>query len=433
VAPLEVLAASAVEIALAVERGVLEDGRRADRSLSALLRERRDLAPPDHRFITQAVFALFRWHGWIEPLRRPRPEERLLLAWLLDAPSVHPACRIWARRIGYDPNRLSVLGDAPNWTARAEGLKRWLNLRTVNADPWRLFPDWLRDQLPMPPGGGTPKLKYLEFLQALQKRPSLWVRSQGCDEKAIWEELAASGVKPWVHRRLTRAARLEADADVHHLPAVQRGELEIQDIASQAVALVCDPDPGDRWWDACAGAGGKALHLAALMGGKGVVVATDTHSGRLKEAARRAKRSPFRNLTTKLWDGKYVAGKPKSFDGVLVDAPCSAVGTWRRNPDARWTLDRDAAARLSALQLQILTAASAGVRPGGTLVYSVCTLTLSETQGVIQSFLQAHPDFQLDPFLHPFDQSPTSGALLIWPQEADSDAMFIARMVRTKA
>src|SRR5262249_51214626 len=159
------------------------------------------------------------------------------------------------------------------------------------------------------------------------------------------------------------------DADVHHLPAFERGALEIQDLAAQAVALGCDPDPGDRWWDVCAGAGGKALHLATLMGGKGVVVATDVNAARLKEAARRARRSPLRNVTTKLWDGRRVAGKPRSFDGVLVDAPCSAIGTWRRNPDARWTTTRDAISRLGEIQSQILDAAAPGVRPGGTLFY----------------------------------------------------------------
>jgi 16S rRNA (cytosine967-C5)-methyltransferase len=430
VAPLDVLAGSAVEIAQAVEHEVFREHKRADKKLAALLRERRDLAPPDHRFIAQSVAALFRWHGWIEPLRLARPEERLLLAWVLDAPSVHPACRTWARRIGFDPTRLSALGDAPNWTARAEGLKRWVGGRAVNADPWRLFPDWLRENLPLPPGAGTPKLKYLELLQTLQKRPPLWVRVQDGDERAVWDELGASGLKPWIHRRLTRAAKLDVEADVHHLPAFTRGALEIQDLASQAVGHVCDPDPGERWWDACAGAGGKALHIAALMGGKGVVVATDTHSGRLKEAVRRARRSPFRNVTTKPWDGKHVAGKPRSFDGVLVDAPCSAIGTWRRNPDARWTLDRQAVGRLAAVQAAILAAASAGVKPGGTLVYSVCTLTVAETRGVVQPFLAAHPEFRLDPVPHPLADAATDGMIQIWPQDGDCDAMFIARMVR---
>ena len=324
-----------------------------------------------------------------------------------------------------------ALGDAPSWTARAEGLRRLLEGRPVTADPWRLFPPWLREHLPLPPGGGSPKTKYVELLQVLQTPAPLWVRAQNADEARLWAELARSGLKPWVHRRVTRAAKLEPDSDVHHLPAFERGELEIQDLASQAVGLACDPDPGDRWWDACAGAGGKALHLAALMGGKGVVVATDIHPLKLKEAARRAKRSPFRNLTTKEWDGRHVAGKPRSFDGVLVDAPCSAIGTWRRNPDSRWSIDRQAIPRLAELQLQILNAAAPGVRPGGVLVYSVCTLTPAETQGVVRAFLGAHPEFRLDPFPHPLTEASTDGTLLIWPQDADTDSMFIARMIRT--
>ncbi|MGE5755244.1 MAG: RsmB/NOP family class I SAM-dependent RNA methyltransferase [Planctomycetaceae bacterium] len=430
VAPLEILAESAVAIARQVERVVLDEKKRADRALAFALRGRRDLALPDHRFISQAAFALFRWRGWIEPLRLPRDEARLLLAWLLDAPHVHPVCRAWAEAIGRDPSRLVALGDAPSWTARAEGLKRWLGGRAITADPWRLFPDWLREHLPLPPGGGSPKLKYLELLNTFQTRPPLWVRAQGPDEKATWAELAELGVKPWVQRRISRAAKLPFEGDLYHLAPFLRGELEIQDLASQAVGLACDPDPGERWWDACAGAGGKALHLAALMGGKGVVVATDTHSGRLKETVRRARRSPFRNLTTKEWDGRHVAGKPRSFDGVLVDAPCSAIGTWRRNPDARWTLDRQAIPRLVELQRDLLRAASAGVRPGGTLVYSVCTLTPAETLGVVRAFLDDRPEFQLDPFPHPLTDVPTDGTLLIWPQDADTDAMFIARMVR---
>jgi 16S rRNA (cytosine967-C5)-methyltransferase len=261
----------------------------------------------------------------------------------------------------------------------------------------------------------------------------LWVRSQKPDPKSVWTELTGLGLKPWVHRRLLNAAKLPAEADVHHLAAFTRGDLEIQDLASQVVALVCDPEPGERWWDACAGAGGKALHLAALMTGKGVVVATDTSEARLKEAVRRARRSPFRNITTKVWTGKSVAGKPRSFDGVLVDAPCSAIGNWRRNPDARWTTQPDAIARLVEIQSQLLHAASAGVKPGGALVYSVCTITPDETTGVVGRFLKVQPAFKLDPFTNPLDDSVTDGTLMIWPQDADSDAMFVARLIRTGA
>ena len=433
VAPADVLAAAAVAVAGAAEHAVFGEARRADRAIAAALRGRRDLAAPDHRFVASAVFALFRWHGWVDGLNLARIEERLLLSWLLDAPTLHPACRIWARAAGRDVSRLVALGDAPNWTARAEGLKRWAGGGAVNADPWRLVPHWVRDVLPLPPGTATPKVRSLELLAALQKRAPLWVRAQGAEPDAVWDELRESGLKPWVHRKVTTAARLDADADVYHLPAFLHGRLEVQDLASQVVGLACDPDPGERWWDACAGAGGKALHLSALMNGRGVVVATDVHEARLKEAARRARRSPFRNLTTKVWDGKgrYTAGKPKSFDGVVVDAPCSAIGTWRRNPDARWSLDREAVPRLAETQLQFLHAASGGVKPGGTLVYSVCTVTPAETHAVVNRFLEDHHDFRLDPFPNPLNEAETNGTLQVWPQEADADAMFVARMVRT--
>ncbi len=430
VAPPDVLARSAVEIASRVEPAVLGEHRRADRLISSELRSRRDLAAPDHRFISQAVFSLFRWRGWIDPLKLRTIEQRLLFSMLLDQTTIHPAVRVLAKMAGRDPSRLVPLGEAPNWPARAEGFRRLLDGTPVTADPWRLFPDWLREHLPLPPGGGSTKTRFVELLQTLQTRSPLWLRAQGPDPEKTWSELKSLGVKTWVHRKILDAARVDADVDVYHLPPFERGDLEIQDLASQAVAFACDPDPGERWWDACAGAGGKSLHLAALMKGKGVVVATDVHAIKLREAVRRARRSPYRNISTKAWDGKHVAGKTGSFDGVLVDAPCSAIGTWRRNPDARWSLDRQAVSRLAELQAQILTTASAGVKVGGTLVYSVCTLTPPETTGVISAFLESRPNFRLDPFPHPLTGVETDGRVQIWPQDSDNDAMFIARMVR---
>ena len=430
VAPPDVLARAAIEIADRIESAVLGDGRRADRMLSSELRQRRDLAAPDHRFLSQAIFSLFRWRGWTEPLKLATTAERLLFSMLLDGSDVPPPCRIWARQAGLDPARLFPLGDAPTWAAKGESFRRLLGGGNIMVDPWRLFPDWLREHLPEPPGGGSTKTRYVSLLQTLQTRPPLWVRSQSGDSARSWAELKRLGIKVWVHRRVLESARLDADVDIYHLPPFERGELEIQDLASQAVAIACDPDPGERWWDACAGAGGKSLALAARMQGKGLVVATDVQANKLKETVRRARRSPFRNITTKEWDGKHVAGKPGSFDGVLADAPCSAIGTWRRNPDARWSIDRHAIARLAEVQSQVLSAAALGVKKGGTLVYSVCTLTIAETTEVVDRFLNGHPNFKLDPFPHPLSGEVTDGRLQIWPQDSDTDAMFIARMTR---
>jgi 16S rRNA (cytosine967-C5)-methyltransferase len=430
VASPSVLARAAAEVAAEVERAVAE-GRRADRTLSEVIRRRRDLAPPDARFASLAAFALFRWRGWIEPLGAIPIEERLLLSVLLESDSVPSEARVWARMAGRDPNALFSLADAPDWGARSEGFRRLVGGgREIGADPWRLFPPWFREHLPLPPGRESPKLKYLALLWSLQARAPLWVRVQGESPERVWNELHEAGVKPWIHRKLTGSARLGPEADVYHLPPFLRGSLEIQDLAAQAVGLVCRPDPGERWWDVCAGAGGKALHLAALMNGKGAIVATDTHEARLKEAVRRARRSPFRNVGVKAWDGKHVVGKAGRYDGVLVDAPCSGIGTWRRNPEARWTLEPQSIARLAELQGQILNTAAPGVRAGGCLVYSACTLTPSETTRVIDGFLASHPEFRLDPFPHPWTGETTDGRLQIWPQDSDSDAMFVARLAR---
>lgn len=424
-----VLAELAVGLAEEIDRKVVREGARADRLLSIALKQRRELSPEDHRQIAGSIFSWFRWRGWIEPLGLPAAE-RLLVCTLLDAGAVTPFCRSLAARAGRDPRLPTAIGEAPDWPTRVSALKRLLNNPNFNGDPWRLFPAWFREVLPTPPGDETPKRRFAALIWALQKKPTLWVRVQGRGEKEIWAELRDQGITPWVHRRILTAARLSEEVDVYHLPAFRRGFLEIQDLASQCVGLICDPDPGERWWDVCAGAGGKSLQLAALMKGKGVVVATDTIERKLREISRRSKRSPFRNISPRIWDGKGASGKPGTFDGVLVDAPCSAIGTWKRNPDARWALKPEAVSRLAALQAEILHEAAAGVKPGGTLVYSVCTITPQETAEVIDAFLESHPRFRLDPFPNPLDGEICDGRLTLWPGAQDGDAMYVARLIR---
>ena len=112
--------------------------------------------------------------------------------------------------------------------------------------------------------------------------------------------------------------------------------------------------------------------------------------------------------------------------------PCSDVGTWRRHPDVRWTVKKQDLAELASRQTQLLDAASTAVRPGGTLVYSVSTVTVCETLEVVTAFLASHPEFRLDPFPHPLEEATTTGTLQLWPHLHDAEARFIARMVRTK-
>jgi 16S rRNA (cytosine967-C5)-methyltransferase len=385
----------------------------------------------DRANIRRSLAALSRWWGWIDPLQLPRIEEQLLLGWLLDSPELSPMARVWAGRTGRSAEQLYLVGDAPSWTARAEGLKRWMAGRPVNADPWRLFPPWFRDQLPVPPGTAAPRMRRLDLLAALQTDPPLWVGVRGeDDENSTWNSLREAGVKPWIHRRLPSAAKLPSGTSLLPFDAFRTGRLVIQDIASQAVAKVCDPDPGDRWWDVHGESGLNASHLASLMKGRGVIVSTFEHDRARQSAAQWLRRGPFRNVTTRHWDGRHPAGKTASYSGALVEVPCSGIGGWRRHPEARWTIAPSRIPELVAAQARYLATASRGVRPGGTLVYTAATVTRCETTEIIAEFLGAHPDFQLDPFPHPLEDATTSGMVQLWPQLHDCDARFIARMVR---
>jgi 16S rRNA (cytosine967-C5)-methyltransferase len=285
----------------------------------------------------------------------------------------------------------------------------------------------------VPPGDATPKVRRLEFLAALQSPPPVWVGVRVQDDKAVWAQLRDAGLKPWIHRRLKSAAKLPPDTDLSHLEAVRSGRLVVQDLASQAVGVAGDPDPGERWWVVRGEHDGglHALSLATKMGGKGAVICTFETERRRHEAAVRLRPYPARNITTKLWDGRHTIGKAASFDGVLVEAPSSGIGTWRRHPDARWTVGAEQIAELAARAAQMLDAASSRVRAGGTLLYTVSTVTRTETTGVVEAFLGSHSQFRLQPFPHPLEDATTGGTVLIWPQTFDCDARFIARMIRT--
>lgn len=427
------LAALISTLAPKVVRDVLDRGKRLESAIVDAQGEdaKKRSTRSDRRLVNQSLASLVRWWGWIEPLKLVQVEDQLLLAWLLDSTELTAVPRIWASKAAKDYSRLSCGGDAPNWTARAETLKRFVAGRAVAADPWMNFPAWLRDELPLPPGDESPKVRRLQFLHSVQQPPSLWVAVRGEAPKPAWDELREAGHKPWVQRRIESAARLERDVDLRPIEAFTRGALIVEDLASQAVAKVCDPDPGERWWDLGEGSSLHATALADEMRGKGTIVTTFEHEPARRAAALKIRNTPFRNVAAKAWDGRRAPGKPGTFDGVLVAPPNSGVGSWRRHPEVRWIVKKEQIAEFAARQQQLLELAATAVRPGGTIVYTVGTATLRETQNLINEFLLAHPEFRLDPFPHPLEDEETSGTVQLWPQIHDCEARFIARLVRT--
>ena len=147
--------------------------------------------------------------------------------------------------------------------------------------------------------------------------------------------------------------------------------------------------------DACAGAGGKTLHLASLMENKGTIIAMDTEAWKLEELRKRAKRNGIHNIDTRVIEGKTIKRLKESADAVLLDVPCSGLGVLKRNPDAKWKLNLKFIEELKEIQYNILTKYSSMVKPGGKLVYATCSILPSENELQVNKFLKENPNFKL--------------------------------------
>jgi 16S rRNA (cytosine967-C5)-methyltransferase len=343
--------------------------KRADTALRYYFEANSWIQPPLRREISRAVFVYFRWVQWLKP--KSPPHER-----------VGEAARIQRR---FEADQQSVKPEA-------------LALYAV--------PDWLGAEMELPAA----------YLRQLQQDPALWIRARPGTAPALAATLGDCAPT----ERSADALRYTGQEDLFLTAGFQAGAFEIQDLASQLVGLACAPRPGESWWDACAGEGGKTLHLCDLMQNKGIVWASDRHSGRLETLKRRTARAKLYNYRAALWDGGAKLPTTAKFDGILVDAPCSGVGTWQRNPHARWSTTPKDVRELALAQLALLDQVAGSLKPGGRLVYAVCTLTRTETVAVAEAFSAAHPELE-------------AGARAThWPHELNANGMFIAQWTRKK-
>ena len=223
--------------------------------------------------------------------------------------------------------------------------------------------------------------------------------------------------------------RVDGRPPVSATRALKDGLVDVQDEGSQILALVTDARPGMQVVDFCAGAGGKTLALAATMANKGRIVACDISADRLARAAQRLRRAGVHNAERRVLSSErdpWVKRHKAQFDRVLVDAPCTGTGTWRRNPDARWSRGGPDLAELIDLQGRILASAARLVKPGGRLVYSTCSLLHEEDEDVARAFLAAHPRFRIVPVgsLLPAQEE----FLRLTPRRHGTDGFFAAVM-----
>ncbi|MFL9839399.1 RsmB/NOP family class I SAM-dependent RNA methyltransferase [Sphingomonas sp. ST-64] len=232
---------------------------------------------------------------------------------------------------------------------------------------------------------------------------------------------------------LALALRLPPDTRLEASEPYAAGAVEVQDAGSQAVTLAAAAQPGMRVVDLCAGGGGKTLALAAGMDERGEILATDTDRPRLSRLEPRARRAGVAIVETRLLnpgaEADALADWSDNADLVLIDAPCSGTGTWRRNPEARWRLTPARLARLVETQARLLDVAAGLVRPGGALVHIVCSLLDAEGAGQVDAFLARNPAFRVEPLALPLG-TPHGPGMRLTPLNDATDGFFVARLVR---
>jgi 16S rRNA (cytosine967-C5)-methyltransferase len=301
-------------------------------------------------------------------------------------------------------------------------------------------PEWLLGELAPLFGAG------LERELAALREPApldLRVNTLAATREQVLRSLAQAEVRADPTPRSPVGLRLERGCEVAALEAFRRGWIEVQDEGAQIAALLLEAKPGTQVLDLCAGAGGKTLALAAAMQGRGRLVACDVSAGRRRRAAVRRRRAGAHNVEERtLADERdpWLARQKGRFDRVLVDAPCSGIGSWRRNPDARWRLAPRDVAELVALQRRLLRSAARLLRPGGRLLYAVCTWLPRETHEQARWLLEAEPELRAAPLKGAWDrelpgecpQTP-EGAVLLTPAQHGTDGFFLALFERPES
>ncbi|MGB7441480.1 MAG: 16S rRNA (cytosine(967)-C(5))-methyltransferase [Coleofasciculaceae cyanobacterium] len=291
------------------------------------------------------------------------------------------------------------------------------------------FPDWII-QIWLEQIGEE---ETAQLCQWFNQSPSIDLRVNPLRVSREEVELAmqAAGVEVQQMSQLPQALRLTGSVGaIEKLPGFQEGWWTIQDSSAQLVSYLLNPQPGEVVIDACAAPGGKTTHIAELMADRGKVWACDRAASRLKKLRANAQRLQLSSIEICTGDSRNLPQFINLADRVLVDAPCSGLGTLHRRPDIRWRVTPERIEELTLLQGEILSQAATWVKLGGVLVYATCTLHPQENEAVIQSFLESHPHWQIaipsEPMLRAF--CTPQGWLRVWPYKEQMDGFFMVRL-----
>lgn len=419
---------------------VMEKKQPADRVVGEYFRVNKKHGSKDRRVIRESLFALFRWWGWLNKFSTHTGTctvntgtqswfTMLTLNARLESHSWEPFIAAWT---GFSGQKQALILDADTPLETVSAKCDWLasQFPAISFTTDDLVPEWFWQTCPIQDAE-----QRLAMVQALSSRPPIWARVQNIATNEAIAKLAKLDITATASEYFSDSISLgHKSINLNGMSLYREGELEIQDLGSQVVGQICNPSPNDNWWDTCSGAGGKSLQLRSLMLAKdkqarGTIIVSDVRRKPLEELAKRAKRAGFKGITASPWKSDDLPVPHNHFDGVLVDAPCSCTGTWRRNPDMRWIDGIEAVQDKPDLQLDIISRSSQAVKIGGTLVYATCSLSPLENEDVVNAFLAKHADFTLVVTRHPFTGVEACMHLVL-PYQADTDGMFVARMKR---
>tara|TARA_R110002111_G_scaffold9817_1_gene32851 strand:+ start:1682 stop:2887 length:1206 start_codon:yes stop_codon:yes gene_type:complete len=344
---------------------IFDNNRYADKVIEKVLRSNPKWGARDRAFIAESVYEIVRWKRLIEKL---------------------------------SPSNDYYQWFGTYWVLQDRTLPDWREFKGINGEKIRHYrskiserailqsiPDWMEEM-------GSSQLgdKWDEEINSLNEQAQVVLRANTLktartDLKVKLEEL---DVKAYIPREYPDALVLLKRKNVFRTPLFKEGLFEVQDASSQMVAAALEVEPGMRVIDACAGAGGKALHLAALMENKGRILAMDTEGWKLQNAKLRARRAGISILETKpIESNKTIKRLHESADRLLLDVPCSGLGVLKRNPDTKWKLNEESIAKVQVLQKEILSQYPSMLKPGGIMVYATCSILPSENNKQVEAFL----------------------------------------------
>lgn len=352
---------------------------------------------------SETVYDLIRWWRLIWNIldRDPSPEEKdlqkLITIYLISKKGDLPLLQ---KKRGLDANQvIHRIAATKNQRALYESI-----------------PDWLDEQ-----GEQELGVRWNSIITSLNQYPDLIIRvnTLKTTAKELMVILLKEGIIAEPINWIPDALRIIKKTNVFKLSSFRAGLFEVQDTASQMVSRILDPQAGMRVVDACAGEGSKTLHLATLMRNKGKIIALDTQEWRLKQLRKRAAKAGVDIIETRMITSSKVYKRiDETADRLLLDVPCSGLGTLRRNPDIKWKLISEDLKRLTILQQELLEKYSIIIKPNGCIAYSVCSILPSEAEKQVKRFLKNHTNFQL------------LNEKRYWPDIDNTDGFYIALIER---